>query len=388
MLKRLSWDRRNLVIYSLSGCLYAAACSLCSETYIQSILFAMGKGEGVVGIYGVLSQVSSIVAYILFLFDSPLRRGFQARYTLFSFMMVWLPVALYMSGILSLPYSLLFILVAAFVYQFAVAYRSSCEYGSVPFLFSRDSYGRNLTRVNLSGAICSMGMSLLGGKIGRGIFIISAAFFLVSSGVIGLYHMRVDASQVAPTIKLKELICRFSFHTMGAHVVRGFAMAGIYYFSVYVLVRITLTEQERFLLILLGVAASITGCVAYLKISRHIKNGSIAFFSFSGCAACLVSAYFISSSTVFLCVFLIMMVCSEVSSLSISIGVIKSTPDRDLPFISAARMLCTNCARAAAIAFFSFLYQNLAPVSVIVMGTAAMVAVGIAYRATLQDKSI
>ena len=375
--KEVMYQQSNIHKYIMAGMLSTMASSLCSEGYIQAILLEFDNGAAAAGVYGVIAQIASVIAYIIFLFDSPSKRGFMQRFVLFAGLQAIFPMVL--GGIFPGRNILTVFMMAGFVYNFALAYRSSCEQGAVPRFFSRNAYASALMWASLTGAMGALLLTLLGRNMAV-IFGCSALGFLSCAVLTAMMRMR-QPEEKEQSVGLIQIVKNCPLQMLYPHAVRGVGMAGIYYFAVYCMERVALNDTEKNALIFLPVAAMMVAYLVYKQLKMY--SGRIANIAFICCALCMAASPFLHSSITFLTGYFLITVGNQ---LSVTVGVVKSTEDTILPFVTGARMILTNGVRAIATFVLALLYATSFQESVIIISVVALLISGELYRKTLNDK--
>jgi len=390
-------ERRNIAIFLLFSAVFGAATNICAEGYIQAYLIGLGFGTQGIRNYGIAVQAASIAAYLLSARRPSGIKELKAIYAGAVLCAGIFPAALAAAG-RGMPSAALHatVLGAAALYGFLTAIRAATEFNMAPRLFARRLYGSVTGKASVIGGLVPVGISLGAGLLLRReragtyqfLFWVSAAAFLASALFVLLYRLEGDAQAPArvswPDVLRSAVSPRYAARLL-PHLLRGVGMAGMYYIVPSALKNISLSEGESTLLIVIPVLSTIAGSFLYMLLSRRAKSGAITFFSVLACSLLMPPLSILSNKALFFILYLLFFVSNIVSQLSIPTGVLRSTPDGELAFISPMRLLLMSAASSLFIFLFGLCLQAVPPVYIMLLSGAVFAACGAIYKNQFDD---
>ncbi|MCQ2436870.1 MAG: hypothetical protein MJ099_00555 [Clostridia bacterium] len=365
---------RNKRLTLISDLLFVAGSGLISNAYIQSYLLARGMATQAVTLVGTIQGAVALCAYILFTFYTP-KGSYKPIYIGTSLGLSLLPLGLLVSVGLKNPAAYVLTIVAASIFSLMNAFRSSSEFSLVPYLFPRENYADILGKCGIIGCLLTAVVSGVGSRLFAGdsgltgylMFFAIAFGMKIACGVVltGLQLQTPDdGDSVAPAKKPTpaDILRRFGDRAFLAklfpHLLRGFGVAGFYYFSLVGLHNNTLDSSQSALLILAGMLAQLIGSFAFLRLSRKVDIGKVTAFGIVAVCVCFVVMPLIRGVMPFMLVYFLGAGINYIVDNAVPYGVIRFTSVNDLPIISAARMLCTQCFYLIILRGFSGLVES------------------------------
>ncbi len=377
--------KNKLFFFSMMA-LYTIAMGFCAEGYIQTYILKLGAGSQGVGIYGFLTQITFLIAYLMMTAVSPHMKNIRLKYTASAVGLSVLPLGLLLSGLFSSNNSIAFpiILCAAVIFGFVTSFKSTVEFSLLPYLFQRNQYGKISSGAAIAGGTIT---AVLAFFLGRNVesepfplgymrlFALAVLFFILASISAACLRFLIP-SGVAVQDKLsykailKKITTAKYINQLFPHLLRGIGMSGMYFFMTVALKNITLSDKELMLMIITGIVASICGNGIFMLLVSRIRSGILTFAANAGCSVCMIIVCFNRSNIAFFILYGIYLCFNYISQISIPTGVLRSTPDEDLPLISAMRMFVVSAVSSPLVLLFGYLL-NIVP-SIFVMGFSAL----------------
>lgn len=364
------YQRRNQNIYLISTLLQTIGGGLCAQGYIQSYLLQSGMSASNIGLYGSLSQIFSVCAYLLFTWHKP-KGGYLRGYLTGRIVYSVYPLFLLSAGAFAgnIPMMLGAVCIAAGICGFANASAFACQNCMIPLLFSRKNFGILQGRSGLIGGILTTIISLAAGAVlGNGdvrigyicFFAGGAALFLISALSASFYRLAPMPENVrreaAAKVSLRAVFNRPFLFLMLPHFLRGIGAAGLYYFVYLSLQNISLSAMENSMLVTFSVAANVLSCLIFMRAIRMgIKTGKLVQYSMYICSAMLMLTIFNHNNILFFVLYFVEQIAINIVGHLVPVGVMRSTRTEDLPLVTPVRMMMINFANS----FFTFLYGNL-----------------------------
>jgi len=389
-------ERRNIAVYLLFSAMYGIAVNICAEGYIQACLLRLGFGTQGIRNYGIAVQAFSLAAYLLFARPRATQKGLRGINAAAALCMGVLPAALAAAG--SIPpsgavYGI--VLCAAALYGFFTAARAVTEFNMAPYLFTRSLYGSVTGKASVLGGIIPIGISLGAGFLLQResytfLFLVCAAAFALAALFALLYRLDGSPGQAPPYVSWAGAIkaavsARYRVRLL-PHLLRGVGMAGMYYIVPSALKNISLSKSEEPLLIAIPIAATIAGSFAYVLLQKKMGSGAITFASMLICSLLMPPLALLAGKYVFFVLYFIFFIFNMISQLSIPTGVLRSTPDSELPLISSMRLLLMSAAVSLFIFLFGLSLQYAAPVWIMLFSGAVFTFCGFLYRKQFDDR--
>ena len=383
-IKDLGTEQKNQVFFLLTSVCYTFAVGLCSEGYLQAYLLACGLDSSAVGIYGFTAQISALAAYVLFLGISPMKKGFLSKYTFSVFLLAVLPVGFILSTLLPLPV-LPVAMAAAVVYNLAVAYKGTGEYGMTPYLFNRAAYGPLMGKSGVIGGLIAIAVTTIASGIvsrvgfpyGYYILFLIAVFAFACAGFSSTRYQFIPSPGETPKEKIsylslvRKIFTKKYLRLLLPHFLRGVGMAGMYFFMTVSLSIVSLSDSQITLSVAVSVAAAAAGNLLFMFLIKKTHSGTLTLLSNIICGVSIVAASLNHNVLLFFVIYFIYMIANTISSVSIPTGVLGCTPNEDLPFMSALRMLVSSASNSIFVLLFGYLLK-IWP-SVYIMGFAAVI---------------
>jgi len=392
-------ERRNIAVYLLFSAMYGVATNICSEGYIQSYLLHLGFGTGGVRNYGIVAQLFPVAAYLIYTRLPLTKERMKKIYTTVIFIMCVFPATLAAAGyIRSFRLATVLVLSTAALYGFLNATRSVTEYNMTPYLFRRRLYANASSLASIVGGVIPVCVSLLTGFLmnrgGSGtytlLFSISPAAFFIAALITFAYRLdSAEPGQAPPLVSyagvLKRLASKSMLKRLAPHFLRGVGMAGIYYIVPSALKNIRLGDSGETLLIVIPIAATIAGSSIFMLISKKAGSGAVSLVSTAACSLLMPVLVLLTDKRAFFPLYLLFYIFNFMSQLSIPTGVLRSTPNEDLPLISSMRLLIMSGASSIFIFIFGSLPQAVAPVYIMIFAGAAFTLCGVVFRRLFSD---
>ena len=389
----LKMQRRNQRAFFLNELGTSFAGCFLSESYVQAYLLLLGLSVGQISLYGSVSYGAALISYVTFWLFKPVDGSYFAMYSLSSFPLLMLPLALCLVPGLSWRFPL--ILVAVFIYQFCGGLRSASMFTVVPTLFPRRHYGPLLAKCSTIG--CSLGALI---SITNALFVkeqsmtsdsllfaLSACLYLAAALFIRL--MRPGAPEDEETrlrhAGLRASLTPQNLWLLTPHLLRGIAMGGYYYFVVASFSRLTLPAALQPLMVATGVCGSVFGVFMFGRLDQRLKTGDQIFIANILCALCGVLSALNRSPALFFVLYFAYMSTNNLTANAVPAGVIYSTPMESLPFISSMRMLVLSSASCLTIPAWGWLLNALPAWSVMLLCAGVHIATGAIFRLQYRD---
>ena len=369
-----------------------AGCFL-SESYVQAYLLLLGLSVGQISLYGSISYAAALISYVMFWLYKPANGSYFSMYSLSSFPLLLLPLALCLVPGISWRFPL--ILIAVFVFQFCGGFRSASVFTVIPTLFPRRHYGPLLAKCSTIGCSLGAAISIVNALFVKEqsmasysvLFALSAGLYLTAALFIRLMRPGVPEEE---EVRLKHAGLRASLTPQNLwlltpHFLRGIAMGGYYYFVVASFSRLTLPAALQPLMVAAGVCGSVFGVFLFGRLDRRLKTGDQIFLANLFSALCGVLTALNRSPALFFVLYFAYMSSNNLTANAVPAGVIYSTPLDNLPFISSMRMLVLSGASCLTIPAWGWLLNVLPAWSVMLLCASVHITTGAIFRAQYRD---
>lgn len=154
--------QKNQHCYLIAASAYMVLTGILSDGFVQAYMNKLGMTAQTIGLYGALAQIAAMLAYA---FSTSFLNGptsFQRSYLFTTFGLLAMPVGLFLSHVISTPWIVAFILIAAgMIYQALIAIRNTSEYDLIPYVVPRTNYGILLSRAGVIGGLSAVGLTTL-----------------------------------------------------------------------------------------------------------------------------------------------------------------------------------------------------------------------------------
>lgn len=384
--------RRNSAVFMAVSILYGIGSSFLSEGYVQAYLMELGLSVGQIGLYGTLSSAGAMLSYAAFTFYRPKNGSYLTSVFVCALIMAIFPVIMAMASVL--PGRVIWILTGIAVYQFVLGFRASGEYSAVPTLMPRALYGQLSARCGVIGSglaalVSALSIWVMSGANAmngyRLLFALAAGAFLLSALAVKAYR---PIGNAAAAVR-RTLRGRFSWRSawlLLPHLLRGIASAGFYYFVVASLEKVTLSASGSALIVTVGVAGSMAGCFAFMRLEKQLATGRIVLLANLMCAACAVLTALNGSEAVFFALYFLYMLTANTTAYAIPAGVMYSVSDGELPFISSMRMLMMSGGTSLFLPVFSAMLGAWPAWAVMACAAGVHIAAGVLFRIQYTDR--
>ena len=160
----------------------------------------------------------------------------------------------------------------------------------------------------------------------------------------------------------------------------------MYYIVPSVLKNIGLSESEKSYFIAVSVASAITGSFIFTRLAAKMKSGVITLISVIGCSAVMPVLVVCSDKYAFFALYFFFMVSNIISQMSIPTGVLRSTPDGELSFITSMRFVLMGTASALFIFIFGVLLKYIDSVYIMLFSGSFFVLCGVFCKFLFDDR--
>ncbi len=402
--KKLDESGRNKYLYFLMIAISTIAGAFCSEGYFQTYLVKLGASSSDIGLFGFFSQLAMLVSYMLLTTISPYQKGIMLRYSISTVALAVLPFGFWLSGIFygNMYVALAIALIAIVTHAAVSSYKSTVEFSIVPFLFPRKSFGFLSSASAVVGGIVTAGFAFFLGNTSSEtpfpggymrLFLIATLGSLVSASLTFFFSMKKpdkpeDAPQISYKDVLKRIVTAKYIKLLIPHFLRGIGMAGLYFFMPVALLNINLSDREQTMIVFVSVLAGMCGNLIFMSLASRIRSGVLTLLSNIICAVSLIIIGFNRSNLLFFIIFGVYTCFNIISQISIPTGVLRSTPDEDLPLISSLRMLIVSATSSVCILLFGLLLGFVSPFVVIMIGAAAFIVCGFLFFRRFTDNLV
>ena len=391
-------ERKNTNIFLLFTVVSGIAANICSEGYIQAYLIRIGFDTDGIRDYGLVIQTVAVAAYLMFTRLPPVKNGLKAMFAAAVFCSGIFPAVLAVAGYIpSFAAIYTAVLIAAASYGFLTAFRAVAENSMVPYLFSRSLYGDTVGKAMIAGGIITVCISagFLFGQDGvwiyTALFCVSAATLFISAFLVSLYRFQSIESEKPPTRVMysdifKKILSARYMANLAPHFLRGAGMAGMYYIVPSVLENIGLSDADRSFLIVVSVVSTMAGSFIFMRLNKKIKSGVTTFAAILLCSVLMPILVLCTEKYLFFALYFVFCVFGIISSVSIPTGVLRSTPDDELPLVTSMRFLLMSIASSLFIFIFGVLLKYIAAIYIMVFSGAVFVLCGFLYKRQFDDR--
>ncbi|MHC1694870.1 MAG: hypothetical protein AB9835_06305 [Eubacteriales bacterium] len=405
MFKKLLLDssrKHNSVTYTSMVLIMTIGMTFCMDGYIQSYLLKLGIGTQGVGLYGFVIQITALVTYLAASTIAVNAEKFMSRYIKSAFGISLLPVGLIISIQFKnfLPAVLPVIFIAGSIQSACISYKSTAEYCLIPYIIKRKDYVKLYSGAAIAGGVVSAIITYLfdntktaesfpGGYMR--LFSLSAVF-IVLGGVLAITlrpdFVRYGKSQ-AKKITYKDIFLKLLSGNYNSllfpHILRGVGIAGMYFIIPVTMKNIALTEQHMTKYVITCVLTGIAGNVIFLLVSKFLRTGVVTLTANVVCSVCLILIAFNKSIALFFIIIGVFQCFNIISQLSIPAGVLRSTANEDLPFISSLRLFLTSAVSSVLILLFGWLLSFVLPVIIMFFCALVFTYCGYLYSHQFED---
>lgn len=392
-MRRLKLQWGNEMVFLIVSVFYGLGTSFLSEGYIQAYMLDLGMSVQQIGLYGTLGNIGALTSYALFSFYRPKNNNYMTPMFIMALGLTILPILLAVMSFV--PQLAVILLLASAVHSFTQGFRASCDYCVVPTIMPRSHYGNLSGKCGMIGsglaalvsAVCASIMAGANAMSGyMAIFLAAAASLIISAAAIRFYKPTMPSEGAEKKAQGKGKI--LSAHTawiLLPHLMRGIASGGFYYFVVVSMQKVTLSASGSNLIVTIGVAGAMVGCVAFMFLEKRMKTGTITLLGNFVAGLCAILTAFNASPVLFFVLYFGYMMFNNVSAYAIPAGVVYSVSAEELPFISSTRMLMMSCGTTVCIQLFSMLMTVWPAWTVMAISAAVYAAAGVIFRIQYTD---
>ncbi len=385
--------QKNQHCYLIAASAYMVLTGILSDGFVQAYMNKLGMTAQTIGLYGALAQIAAMLAYA---FSTSFLNGptsFQRSYLFTTFGLLAMPVGLFLSHVISTPWIVAFILIAAgMIYQALIAIRNTSEYDLIPYVVPRSNYGILLSRAGVIGGLSAVGLTTLSqsliDKIGfpQGydlLFLITALTCFLSGVAVKNLQIVYPAAEPKKTRPKVSTAFRMALRTpryriqLLPHLFRGIGNAGLYFFLTIAMQGFSMEARDITLVTILSVTFSAIANFSFSKINRRIHTGVITLISACVCAGCLIADALFHSRLLFFFLYAFYIFANAMNQLGIAVGVMNNTTMEDLPLISALRMLLTTGMASLFTLLFGKLLDSVNALWVVLPASCAFVLCGV-----------
>jgi len=393
-------ERGNIIVYLLFGVISGISSNIMAEGYVQAYFVKLGFDTGNIRNYGITVQIISIFAYLIFSRLPPVTKKLQKVYALAVLLSGIFPAVLLAAGYIpSFAAAYAAVLAAAVLCGFINSFRGVADFNMLPHLFPRSLYGSVVSKSMVIGGIATViisgSASLLFGYGGSRIYIflfsVPVLALAASAFLALLYKFEPVGPEKTPKgVSYSELVKKVAspryIKILAPHFLRGAALAGMYYIVPSVLKNIGLSESEKSYFIAVSVASAITGSFIFTRLAAKMKSGVITLISVIGCSAVMPVLVVCSDKYAFFALYFFFMVSNIISQMSIPTGVLRSTPDGELSFITSMRFVLMGTASALFIFIFGVLLKYIDSVYIMLFSGSFFVLCGVFCKFLFDDR--
>ena len=172
----------------------------------------------------------------------------------------------------------------------------------------------------------------------------------------------------------------------GAQEHGAMAEAGMYYFVVIALKNLPQSPLISSGIVAVSTCSNMLGNLFFMKTTGRIRSGKMILCANGICAACMMIVPLGLNTAAFFAVYLIYGIANIISQAAVPVGVLQSTPTRDLPFISSARMFACSGATCIMIPIFGTWIERSGAGGVMLVAALLFVAAGICFNRQYRDE--
>ncbi|MEG0692721.1 MAG: hypothetical protein RR444_06530, partial [Oscillospiraceae bacterium] len=378
--------------------------ALTSDNYVQAFLIKSGISSFGIGMYGFFMQIFAMIAYFFLLGISPKKKGFKRKYLWSSMLLCAFPIGLILSNSIGSQKiaTLLIATVAGVIFSVFLAYKNTCEYSMVSYIFEKEYYGVVLGKGGVLGGLLAFAItgfsSRLLGKLGFPmgyyfIFLVAALIFIVSALFIINLKLHLpnheEFIEKGPSINslLRTMLTKEYLMRLFPHFLRGMGSSGIYFFMTIAMSCIDLTENQIAVAVAIGVASITVSNLLFVFAIKYISVSRIVWSTNLVCGICMVVTTLNSNLYVFYILYGMLMFFYTLSQLSIPTGVLHSTKTEDMPAISAMRMLLTSAASSLFILLYGSLLKIIPAIYIMLFAATIFIICGYCYKKQFETAS-
>lgn len=392
-MRRLKMHWGNEMVFLIVSVFYGLGTSFLSEGYIQAYLLDLGMNVQQIGLYGTLGNIGALASYALFGFFKPKNDNYRTPMFIMALGITILPVML---ALISLaPQLAAVILLFSALHSFSQGFRASCDYCVVPTIMPRAHYGRLSGKCGMIGSGLAALVSAISASIMAGsgdlsgymaIFIAAAVSLVISAAAIRFYKpMKIAEGEVKKADTTGKRLSLRSVWILLPHLMRGISTGGFYYFVVISMQKVTLTASGSSLIVTIGVAGAMVGCLLFMFLEKRMKTGMITLIGNLVAGLCALLTAFNAVPALFFLLYFGYMMFNNLSAYAIPAGVVYSVPAEELPFISSMRMLVMSIGTTVCIQLFSMLMTAWPAWTVMAISAAVYAAAGVIFRIQYTD---
>lgn len=399
--KPLLAGERNQRLFLINYLFACVGLGLCGEGYIQAFLLSAGMDLKWIGSYGVAMNLASLGGYAAFSLLHPAQGGYK-RWTLwFSAAVVVYPLGMLIASFMDLTLlpARLFACAIGILYALASSFKASSEFCLTPSLFDRSAYANLLGKGGVIGGVLAFLISMAnavllrdaGEMTGYRIFFALALVALaISAGLVAIYRPTPGRTGGAAPARLsvKDVASKLTqwryVRLLIPHFLRGVGGSGMYYFVAIAFGGFSLTASQNAAIAIIGVCGGIVGNFLFMRLIVRFRSGVMTLIANAVCGMCAVLATVNGHIWAAFALYLVYWSSNVVSQTSIPTGVMRSTPDADMPFISSMRMFVFSGASCIFIPLFGKLIER-SPLWAMMVAAAAFIAAGVVYMRQLRD---
>lgn len=388
-----SREGRNRLIYIAIYLLINIAYGLCATEYLQAYMLESGLSMGMVGIYGTVSQTAALLAYALY--PRCKKNGGEHRFFCrMSMLYALYPLMYAVSGLFSSPTAIfLFMAGGACLLSGVGGFRSTSEFALTPSLFPRTQYAQVIGWGGILGGGVALAFSLLGMMVFDSkniytLFFLTAGVCTIGTALLApRYRCDATAEQSQNGMSFAEMFQKLSSRKYIAlffpHLIRGIAMGGMYYILAVTLPNV---EINSALLVPATVCGTMLANWMFLFLSRHIPARGLIVAVNGICAVCMVVLPLARAAWLYLGIYILYYISKILSENTVPMGVLRSTSQADLPFVSSIRMLCTSTASALTTLTLAPLAEKLPVGAIPVFAAIIFVITSLLYARQFDDR--
>lgn len=285
----------------------------------------------------------------------------------------------------------------------AGACKNTCEYSITPMLFPRKEYGEMSAKCGIIGGLAAIGISiisvffenlslfnryLLFFAIGAVAYFLSAMLILQYRLISNLEPQKTENESIPAPKEKKTFSGKLTekIWMLFPHLLRGIVNVGFAYIMIIALRNFTFSATGQSMLITISSAALLIACYAFMKIEKRVRSGVIILISYVIYAICALFACMTKSEVVFLVLYCIYLMASNIKDYAIPVGVMYSTRTEDLPYISSVRMLAVRVSSLVLTTPVAALIDTINPLIVVFITCILAFFTGVIFCIQYKDK--
>ena len=160
----------------------------------------------------------------------------------------------------------------------------------------------------------------------------------------------------------------------------------MYYFVVIALKNLPQSPLISSGIVAVSTCSNMLGNLFFMKTTGRIRSGKMILCANGICAACMMIVPLGLNTAAFFAVYLIYGTANIISQAAVPVGVLQSTPTRNLPFISSARMFACSGATCIMIPIFGTWIERSRAGGVMLVAALLFVAAGICFNRQYRDE--